>query len=98
MNASREDQLAARRQIIEKHCRMQTGSGAGRPKFCNPTRAQVIRAAGRNHTAQRRAPIIFDSVAKAEVCAKELEQLDGIKLNVYPCPRSKSGHAHLSGH
>jgi hypothetical protein len=93
-----EQKQAARRAIINKHCRMQTGARAGTPKFCHPTRDQVIRAAGKGHPAQRRPPIIFDSIEAAQECADELEKLDGIKLTVYPCPRSTSGHAHLSGH
>jgi hypothetical protein len=93
-----DEQAAARREIIHKHCAMQTGRMAGTPRFCNPTRAEQIRAGRRGHPAQRRAPIIFPSVQHAQRCADELAALDGIQMNVYECPRSRSGHAHLSGH
>lgn len=93
-----DEQTAARREIIHRYCRMQTGNHQGVPRFCHPTRAELDRAAEKGRPAQRRTPIIFDSAARAQECADELERCDGQKFNVYECPRSRSGHAHLSDH
>ena len=40
--------------------------------------------------------VIFDSADQAGRCAAELRLVIGAADNVYPCPRSRHGHHHLT--
>jgi hypothetical protein len=47
---------------------------------------------------RRRNPVMFPDAAQAEAAGRELQQLFGREhpYRAYPCPRSRSGHHHLT--
>lgn len=85
---------AERRKIIRRYARLKRPDG--NPKFCHAG-VDEIKAGGRTGAPRRgKMPVIFDSVEAAQACEQELRALDGLRQYVYPCPRSRSGHVHLS--
>jgi len=79
--------------ILARHCRL---SGNGIPLRCAATREEKNNP---ELMVERRAyvdKVILIDHQHAEDCARELTALFGTPHRVYPCPRSKRGHYHLT--
>lgn len=83
-------QEEARRAVIVRHARLLPG---GAPNVCLPTKAE--RRADPNWQA-RHPPVIYPDREAAEAAARELADLDGVTMVPRRCPRSRSGHYHLT--
>lgn len=88
-----EDQMA-RRVILRRHAVL---TDRDIPKFCNSSKKELAARAARG-LPPLPTPVIFPTLAAAEACEAELRALDQKQHWAYVCPRSKSGHAHLSSH
>ncbi len=85
-----DDERRARRKILRKYARIRMG----RPVFCGPSRAET--RYGVDYGIKRNGKVIFDNRQDAEDCATALTALTGEMFRPYECPRSKSGHHHLT--
>ncbi len=80
--------------IVARYARLQSN---GKPARCTPSRSTIERDDPKGlHSFKK---VIFDNEDRAEACATELATvLDprDVARYVYPCPRSRSGHVHLT--
>lgn len=75
-----------------RYARLDAG---GRPILCTPSAAEL--SAGRNTAGWGTdGKIIYNSLAVATLAARDLRRLGEPKHWAYLCPRSRTGHAHLS--
>lgn len=89
--AGRNDRLADRRAVIVRYARLK---GDGTPVFCQASRAERDRQRHRDWGSEGKP--IYPDLAAAEAAARELEALGARPMYAYECPRSRSGHHHLS--
>jgi hypothetical protein len=85
-----EEGRRARRKILRKYARVRMG----RPVFCGPSRAET--QYGVDFGIVRNGKVIFDNREQAEAAAAALRELTGEMFRPYECPRSRSGHHHLT--
>ncbi len=84
---------AARRAIVDRYARMFKGRTTGEmiPELCQPKQDEVTTERG----GKRKG--IYPDEAAAEAAARELTALyPDEPQRVYPCPRSRTGHYHVS--
>lgn len=91
---NQELQRRLRREITRRHARL---TSSGLPKFCHGSTTERAQRAG---VGLKPLPnlIIYDTLEAAQAAADEMQKLDGRPQWAFPCPRSRSGHAHLSLH
>ncbi len=78
--------------IVHKWARLTPN---GRPIRCALPRAE-IEERKRRKLPRLKPKIIFDTLAKAQACERELRANGSRPQRAYVCPRSGSGHAHLT--
>lgn len=80
--------------IVARYARLQSN---GKPARCTPSRSTIERDDPQGLHSYKK--VIFDTPEQAKSCAAELlTVLDprDVARYVYPCPRSRSGHVHLT--
>jgi hypothetical protein len=86
------DRLAeARRDVMAKYGRHHRDRRRGLV-WCTPSRAEQRRDP-QPHSAGK---VIFDSEEIARAAVRELRSLGNVGDTVYPCPRSRHGHFHIT--
>lgn len=78
--------------IVHKYARLSLN---GKPIRCGIPRAE-IEDRKRRKLPRLKPKIIFDTLEKAQMAEKELRANGSRRQRAYVCPRSGSGHAHLT--
>lgn len=85
--------LAQRREILSRHARLYP---SGTPMLCAPSRAEQRDPDALWRWQGSDDKVILIDEQHAKDAAKELSALYGKPMYVYPCPRSRRGHYHLT--
>lgn len=85
--------LAARREIWARHARLY---GSGAPMLCAPGREERRNPDDLWRRQGSDDKVILLDEQHAKDAARELSDLYGKPMYVYPCPRSRRGHFHLT--
>lgn len=81
-----------RREVLRLFARMQHGM----PVFCAPSQAELSGEIPRVNRWGNDGKIVFDSLERAEACARMLESIGCDPLRAYECKRGSRGHHHLT--
>lgn len=83
-----------RREVIQRFARLHP---SGRPVFCTPSQAELAGEIRRVTAWGNDGKVVFDSLERAEACARVLESIGCEPLLAYECKRGGSDHHHLTG-